>query len=186
MRSATSVYRVFAAYYRPVPRNSASARDLSALRPYRHARARATVITFTYCRLTTYHVGSWDPRLLHRTQRQIRARRDREAGLRESRGKKERRDEKEEQRERERERERESEIDEVEGRAITGVRIHYGKRAETFTRKRNISVVIRASSIRAATSLPPPRRGRADRDYARMLRGHICLRYQVSTTPRSA
>jgi hypothetical protein len=160
MRSATSVYRVFAAYYRPVPRNSASARDLSALRPYRHARARATVITFTYCRLTTYHVGSWDPRLLHRTQRQIRARRDREAGLRESRG--------------------------MEGRAITGVRIHYGKRAETFTRKRNISVVIRASSIRAATSLPPPRRGRADRDYARMLRGHICLRYQVSTTPRSA
>jgi len=97
MRSATLVYRVFAAYYRPVPRNSASARDLSALRPCArvHARARATVITFTYCRLTTYHVGSWDPRLLHRTQRQIRAQGDREAGLRESRGEKERRDEKE-------------------------------------------------------------------------------------------
>lgn len=41
MRSATSVYRVFAAYYRPVPRNSASARDLSALRPYPpYARGR--------------------------------------------------------------------------------------------------------------------------------------------------
>jgi len=87
MRSATLVYRVFATYYRPASRNSASAISLGFERRRERERERegeggrgrereresayyGMVITFTYYRLTTYHVGSWDPRLLHRAQRQ--------------------------------------------------------------------------------------------------------------------
>jgi len=66
------------------------------------------------------------------------------------------------------------------------VRIHYGKRAETFTRKRerNVSVVIRASSIRAATS-PSSRDAEGLIVITLACFEDISGRYQVSTTPRS-